>query len=152
MNTFLVLVVAMALDGALGEPKWLWDRFPHPAVLMGRAVGYLDKTLNTGSSQWVKGVLTLIILVAGAWLLGVILAQFGWLVEVIVAAVLLAQKSLAQHVTAVADALRISVQDGRMAVAQIVGRDTSDIDGPPQLSRRLKISLTGSSRRPFGFF
>ncbi|MEL6121467.1 MAG: cobalamin biosynthesis protein, partial [Pseudomonadota bacterium] len=78
MNTFLVLVVAMALDGALGEPKWLWDRLPHPAVLMGRAVGYLDKTLNNGSSQWVKGVLTLIVLVAGAWLLGVILAQFGW--------------------------------------------------------------------------
>ncbi|MEL6314840.1 MAG: CobD/CbiB family cobalamin biosynthesis protein, partial [Pseudomonadota bacterium] len=130
MNTFLVLVVAMALDGALGEPKWLWDRLPHPAVLMGRAVGYLDKTLNNGSLQWAKGVLTLIVLVAGAWLLGMILAQFGWLVEVIVAAVLLAQKSLAQHVTAVADALRISVQDGRMAVAQIVGRDTSDMDGP----------------------
>lgn len=130
MNTFLVLVVAMALDGALGEPKWLWDRLPHPAVLMGRAVGYLNKTLNNGSLQWAKGVLTLIVLVAGAWLIGTILAQFGWVVEVVVAAILLAQKSLAQHVTAVADALRISVQDGRMAVAQIVGRDTSDMDGP----------------------
>ncbi len=42
----------------------------------------------------------------------------------------LAQKSLAQHVAAVADALRLSVGDARLAVAKIVGRDTRDLDGP----------------------
>jgi adenosylcobinamide-phosphate synthase len=47
----------------------------------------------------------------------------------VVAAILLAQRSLAQHVGAVADALRLSVGDGRLAVAQIVGRDTAAMDG-----------------------
>ncbi|MEO0752267.1 MAG: adenosylcobinamide-phosphate synthase CbiB [Pseudomonadota bacterium] len=130
MSTGLVLAAAMALDGALGEPKWLWDRLPHPAVLMGRAVGYLDRKLNTGTARRGKGVLALTVLVVGAGLLGAALAQLGSVIECVIAAILLAQKSLVQHVRAVADALRLSVHDGRMAVAQIVGRDTSKMDGP----------------------
>lgn len=130
MSTALVLAAAMALDGAVGEPKWLWDRAPHPAVLMGRAVGYLDQTLNKGEARHVKGVLAMVLLVIGAGVLGALLTQFGWVVEVIIAAILLAQKSLAQHVRAVADALMVSLHDGRTAVAMIVGRDTSAMDEP----------------------
>ncbi len=130
MSTGVVLAAAMALDGALGEPKWLWDRLPHPAVLMGRAVGFLDTRLNEGTGRRTKGVLAMVLLVLGAAFLGLILAQFGWVVEVIVTAILLAQKSLAQHVRGVADGLRVSVHDGRIAVAQIVGRDTGSMDGP----------------------
>ena len=48
----------------------------------------------------------------------------------IVVAILLAQKSLSQHVQAVADALRQSVEQGRSAVSQIVGRDSAQMDGP----------------------
>lgn len=130
MSTGLVLAAAMALDGVLGEPKWLWDRLPHPVVLMGRAVRYLDNRLNEGDRRRVNGVLAMILLVLSAAFLGLILAQFGWVVEGIIAAILLAQKSLTQHVRAVADALHISVHDGRIAVAQIVGRDTKSMDGP----------------------
>ena len=32
----LILVCAMLLDAALGEPPWRWRRLPLPAVLMGR--------------------------------------------------------------------------------------------------------------------
>ena len=130
MSTGLILAAAMALDGALGEPKWLWDRLPHPAVVMGRAVGYLDRTLNTGAGRRGKGALALLLLVLGAGVIGFALAELGWMVEIVIAAILLAQKSLAQHVRAVADALRISVHDGRLSVAMIVGRDTSAMDGP----------------------
>ena len=66
MSTGLVLAAAMALDGALGEPKWLWDRLPHPAVLMGRAVGFLDRTLNSGGARRAKGVLAMGLLALGA--------------------------------------------------------------------------------------
>lgn len=128
MPTAIVLALAMALDGLFGEPKWLWDRMPHPAVLMGRAVGFLDNALNHGEARQAKGVLALGVLILGAVALGALLAQLGWLVEVVVAAIFLAQKSLVQHVQAVADALRLSVHDGRLAVSQIVGRDTCDMD------------------------
>ncbi|OZA08512.1 MAG: cobalamin biosynthesis protein CobD [Rhodobacterales bacterium 17-64-5] len=47
------------------------------------------------------------------------------IVEVAAIAILVAQKSLVQHVRAVAEALRRSIPEGRAAVAMIVGRDTA---------------------------
>ena len=70
----------------------------------------------------------MLVLAGGAVALGLILAQFGPVVEVIIAAILLAQKSLVQHVRAVSDALRVSLGDGRRAVSMIVGRDTDQMD------------------------
>ena len=130
MTNAAVLALAMALDALLGEPRWLWDRLPHPAVLMGRAVGWCDRRFNSGNGRKLKGVLVMAGLGLGALLLGTLFRELGWLIEVIVAAIFLAQKSLVQHVGAVADALRVSVGNGRVAVAQIVGRDTSQMDDP----------------------
>ena len=128
MSTATLLCIALVLDALLGEPKWLWSRVPHPAVLMGKAVGYLDQRLNQGGSRKAKGVLTAVALVIGGWILGHVIAFFGWLPTVLVAAMLLAQRSLADHVKDVADALRVSLGDGRRSVAKIVGRDTADMD------------------------
>ncbi len=127
----IAVLLAMLLDALLGEPRLLWDRWPHPAVLMGRAVDWMDQQFNAGDQRRLKGVLALILLVLGAGVLGWVLALLPWhLAEVIVGAVLLAQKSLVVHVSAVADALRLSVGDGRRVVAMIVGRDTAAMDGP----------------------
>ena len=129
MSTAL-LVPALLLDAAFGEPNWLWSRLPHPAVVMGRAVGWLDARLNTGENRKAKGVLALIVLVVGAGLVGAVIASIpdGGLLEVLAAAILLAQRSLVDHVQAVGDALRLSLADGRRMVARIVGRDTSALD------------------------
>ena len=124
----MILLLALLLDAALGEPKWLWDRFPHPAVLMGRAVATLDKRLNTTQDSIAAGALALALLMGGACLIGWSLSLFGPLVEIIVAAILLAQRSLVQHVAAVADGLRVSLADGRRAVSMIVSRDTGAMD------------------------
>ncbi|AKS44754.1 adenosylcobinamide-phosphate synthase [Octadecabacter temperatus] len=125
----MALVLAMLLDAAFGEPKWLWDRVTHPAILMGRAVGWLDQRLNDRTRR--AGLIAVAVLTTVALMLGLILwAIPGIWVEVIVGAMLLAQRSLVQHVQAVGDALRISVSDGRHTVAMIVGRDVRDMDGP----------------------
>lgn len=121
----MTLVLAMLLDAALGEPRWLWDRLPHPAVLMGRAVGWCDRVLNRGAARRARGIAAMTGLGLLALGLGWTLSQLGPVVEVIVAAILLAQRSLVDHVAAVARDLRISLGDGRRAVAQIVGRDTA---------------------------
>lgn len=121
------LVFAMLLDALFGEPRFLWDRLPHPAVLMGRLVAFLDRTLNTGNDRKSKGVLALAILCFSATVLGSVLSQFGWVIEIIIAAILLAQKSLVDHVKAVATGLRISIAQGRFAVSMIVSRDTKDM-------------------------
>ena len=122
------LVIAMLLDAVFGEPRMLWDRLPHPAVLMGRLVAFLDRTFNTGQDRKSKGVLALSLLCFTAAVIGSLLSQFGWIMEIIVAAILLAQKSLVDHVRAVATGLRISIEEGRFAVSMIVSRDTKDMN------------------------
>jgi adenosylcobinamide-phosphate synthase len=129
MNTAALLIIAMVLDAAMGEPKWLWQRMPHPAVLMGRVVGWLDMTLNSGTGRKIKGSLALVLLILLGWFVGNVLALFGPIVEIVVVAILLAQRSLVQHVQKVADGLRMSVQQGRRDVAMIVSRDTATMDG-----------------------
>lgn len=129
-----ILALALLLDAALGEPRWLWDRLPHPAVLLGRAVGALDRIGNAGNFRRARGVAAVLLLCAGAWGIGAGLAVGGPVVEAIVAAILLAQRSLAEHVGAVARGLRQSTEAGRAAVAMIVSRDTADMT-PPQVAR-----------------
>lgn len=134
MTHAFVLVLALLLDAMMGEPKWLWSRAPHPAVLMGRAVSWLDQCLNISPDRRLKGVAATIALTAGAIGLGLILTQLGPLVEIIIVAILLAQRSLADHVSAVADALRLSLGDGRRVVARIVSRDCRNMT-TPQVAR-----------------
>lgn len=129
MTAFLLLP-ALILDALLGEPPALWTRLPHPAVLMGRLIGWLDRHLNRGGNLRLKGAAVTAGLALGAWALGAAIAAlpFGGLWQVLIAAMLLAQKSLVDHVQAVADGLRRSLSDGQRAVAMIVGRDTAVLD------------------------
>ena len=123
-----LLIPALLLDGVMGEPKWLWSRVAHPAVLMGRLIGWCDTRFNDGTRA--RGALVLAALVLAAGLAGWLIAALplGWLWSMLLAAILLAQRSLVTHVRAVADGLRYGVNPGRRAVAMIVGRDTSALD------------------------
>jgi len=128
----MILAAALLLDAAFGEPKLLWDRAPHPAVLMGRLVAALDRRFNQGQGLKARGTLVTLALVciglAVGWLIHIV-PDHG-LIEVLTVAVLLAQRSLVDHVRAVATALRRSIPEGRAAVAMIVGRDTAEMTGP----------------------
>jgi adenosylcobinamide-phosphate synthase len=125
------LILAMILDALLGEPKWLWNRVPHPAILMGRAVGWADARFNRATHRRLKGVAALAGLVLGAGLLGLALAAIPTrIADILVAAFLLAQRSLADHVGAVATGLQQSLTAGRKAVAMIVSRDSAVLDAP----------------------
>lgn len=134
MSHALILALAMALDGILGEPERLWSRVPHPAVLLGRAVAALETRMNRGRDRIIKGLVATLILGAGALLCGQLLAQIGWAVELVLATILLAQKSLCDHVAAVAEGLETDIVAGRAAVARIVSRDTADMQ-PDQVAR-----------------
>ncbi|RBW53679.1 adenosylcobinamide-phosphate synthase CbiB [Ruegeria sp. A3M17] len=127
MSTAFLLVCAMCLDAALGEPDWLWSRIRHPAVMIGTAIGWLDQRLNRGTNRLLKGVAVVVVLIFGALILGRTLTLFGPVIEIILAAILLAQKSLVTHVRDVGDGLRISLAEGRAKVAMIVSRDTRDM-------------------------
>lgn len=140
MSHLLLLIAAIGLDRIVGDPPWLWQRLPHPVVLFGKAIDRFEKPLNrktfTPDGRRRNGVLTILVLLAlsagvGFLLSGLFrhLGLIGLLLEVVVVAVFLAQKSLGDHVQAVADGLlRGGLEGGRAAVAMIVGRDPKTLD------------------------
>lgn len=136
----LVLIFALMLDRVVGDPDRLWRYVPHPVVLFGGAIGFLDRTINRdGDRPSVgrrKGLVVLFVLLmlgitVGA-LLSLLFDRMGWaglVAEIIVVAVFLAQRSLAEHVSAVASGLvSDGLNGGRRAVARIVGRDPESLD------------------------
>ena len=123
------MLAGLLLDAAFGEPRWLWSRLPHPAVLIGRAIAWADTRFNRGAHRRRSGQLVLTAFCLAAIGAGLALQAIpGRIVDVLALAVLLAQRSLVEHVRAVAVALRRSLPEGRAAVARIVGRETSELD------------------------
>ena len=122
-----MIALALLLDAIFGEPRWLWDRVAHPAVVLGRAIAWADRKFNVGTARRAKGFVLLAALVIGSIAVGHALSMLGWVVEAVLAAILLAQKSLTDHVLAVSRGLRMSVEEGRRQVAMIVGRDTNNM-------------------------
>lgn len=133
------LLVALLVDALTGEPAVVYDRIPHPAVLMGRAVARLDRTLNRdGDSPRRRrsmGALAVLILVSGAlglgWGLHALLSPLPWgfVIEGVLGSALLAQRSLLEHVAHVSIGLRNQgLSGGRRAVSMIVGRDPDVLD------------------------
>jgi adenosylcobinamide-phosphate synthase len=138
----LALLVGLLLDRRFGEPDWLWRHVPHPIVAMGALVSMLDRRLNgdKGDPQrqrW-SGIAAVVVLVGTGTAVGLavawcaaLLGPLAIVVDALVIAVLLAQKSLADHVGQVGDGLRAGgLQGGRAAVAMIVGRDPQTLDEP----------------------
>ena len=138
-NALWLLVVALLLDALVGDPDWLWRRLPHPIVLIGKVISYLDRKHNSQTASPVirkrNGVLVLILLAGGALGLGLALQALfsalplGDILTVVIAAIFIAQRSLSDHVSAVRNGLRDGgLEAGRQAVSMIVGRDPNQLD------------------------
>jgi adenosylcobinamide-phosphate synthase len=142
MLTLLNLSFALLIDRILGDPTWLWSKVPHPVVLFGKAIGFFDKQFNgkglSDKDRRAYGIMAILALLIASVLAGWMihrglasLGHFGTFIEVLIVAVLLAQKSLADHVAAVANGLRQEgIEGGRRAVSMVVGRDPKSLDQP----------------------
>jgi adenosylcobinamide-phosphate synthase len=138
-DTLFVVVAALALDALIGDPDWVWRRFPHPVVLLGELVNLLDRGLNRESwsaeQRKIAGIVAILVLVAAAAIVGLLLELVlrgvpgGNLLRALIASVLIAQRSLYQHV----DQVRSAFAEGglsaaREAVSMVVGRDPERLD------------------------
>lgn len=136
----IILSLALLLDRFVGDPPQLWQRMPHPVVLFGKAISWGEKrwnNLNLAAAVLRRNGMWLTVgLVAVCVVLGLVLefllpfaGTAGAVAEILIVTVLLAQKSLADHVQAVALALREDGLDGgRQAVSMIVGRNPEHLD------------------------
>ena len=138
-GSLLVLFAALLLDAGIGDAPGVFRRLPHPVVLIGRAIAWFDRRLNreerSEAARRARGVFTVMLLIIAAALVGLLLERLsravavGWLIELLVIAVLVAQRSLFEHVRAVAEALADKgLHAGREAVRHIVGRDPMSLD------------------------
>jgi adenosylcobinamide-phosphate synthase len=140
-DPLLLLYIAMIVDALFGEMGGLFRAVPHPVVVAGRAIAWCERRLNRSrrrdAVRRARGMLTVIVLVGLAAGLGWALqwlcrtSLFGAAVEAFAVAVVLAQRSLYEHVAAVANGLLYEgLAGGRSAVSHIVGRDPYSLDGP----------------------
>ena len=135
--TLLLAACALLTEAAFGYPAALLRQIGHPVSWIGAAIAWLDRTLNRGGARRAKGVAALLaalaITGAPAWALQT--ALLHWLPRpaalallALAASTLLAQRSLHDHVAAVAAALPNGLAQGRAAVSHIVGRDPDSLD------------------------
>ncbi|MDE2228764.1 MAG: cobalamin biosynthesis protein CobD [Alphaproteobacteria bacterium] len=134
-----LLALALALEALVSYPDPVWRLIGHPVAWIGWLIGKLDVTLNREQlAPWhrrVHGAMALVavMVIAGgaAYLMQRVVLTFavGWVAVVILAASLIAQRSLYRHVADVADALeRGGLATGRVAVAKVVGRNPAMLD------------------------
>jgi adenosylcobinamide-phosphate synthase len=132
------LLLAVMLDACFGDPGQLWRRVPHPVAMMGRAVARLEaRWLDPTSPDAVQAQRgrAASLLVIGATVLVALAVQelcvrlpLGWLLLGIAMSTLVAARGLYDHVAAVATGLELGLEQGREAVAHIVGRDPASLD------------------------
>ncbi|GAB6052646.1 adenosylcobinamide-phosphate synthase CbiB [Magnetospira thiophila] len=135
----ILLLAALAVDAYLGGMDFLFRWIPHPVVLIGRAIGWMDDKLNRPqrgvNDRRLRGLLTVLTLCGAAWIIGWGVSWLsthypqGWVVELLLLITLLAQRELFDRVRAVGVALRDdSLEAGRREVGHIVGRDPALLD------------------------
>ena len=139
----LPLLAGWLLDLVLGDPSWL----PHPVVGFGKLIAFCEHRLNKGRHRKLKGAFVAVGLIAGVFILtSFLISSFSFFIphfsffdpgakattgRVLISALLifycLAGTTLIREVRAVFRAVDRSLEEGRVQVARIVGRDTSEL-------------------------
>ncbi|TPM34738.1 adenosylcobinamide-phosphate synthase CbiB [Mesorhizobium sp. B2-3-5] len=136
----LIAFLSLAVEFVLGYPDWLFRAIGHPVTWFGSLISFLDRRLNratdTDALRRQRGVRALLVIVLVPAVIGlcvqILLLWFvplGLIIAALLATSFLSQKSLYEHVEAVADSLDSGgLAMGRVAVSRIVGRDPETLD------------------------
>ena len=138
-GALFIAAAALLFEALFGYPQALYRAIGHPVTWIGALITLLDKTLNRPQWSFVmrraSGVLALLLLLGltgGLTLFAehyLIQTQEGVVLAILLAATLPAQRSLNDHVLAVANALdNGGIAAGRTSVGMIVGRNTAVLD------------------------
>jgi iron complex transport system substrate-binding protein len=137
------LLIALVLDWMLGDPVWL----PHPIVWFGKMIAFCEHRLNKGNHRKLKGAFVAVGLIVLVYAVTSFLIysfsflilrpeglseqssspQSSFLISALLIFFCLAGTTLIREVKAVFLAVDRSLDEGRMQVARIVGRDTSEL-------------------------
>ncbi|MCO5090643.1 adenosylcobinamide-phosphate synthase CbiB [Bosea sp. (in: a-proteobacteria)] len=135
-----LLIIALTLEAAFGYPQRFYAAIGHPVTWIGRLIGALDRALNRDGAAFAArkaaGALALALIIATVVAVAapvqrlcLSIGPLGLVPLALLAATLIAQRSLHEHVARVAEGLeREGLEGGRRAVAMIVGRNPQTLD------------------------
>jgi len=126
-------LAALFTEALVGYPDRLHRRLPHPVVGLGAMIEVGERLLNRPERsprvRRISGVATVTATAGIAALAGLAASRLPGPAPVLAATLGLAQRSLHDHVAAVAKALETAdLPAARTAVGMIVGRDTAALD------------------------
>jgi adenosylcobinamide-phosphate synthase len=139
ISTIELTALALLAEAAIGYPAFIYRAIGHPVTWMGALLARLERRLNRETDGYARrrlaGVATLLVLLSVTATVALVferLTAFRWLgvvLQVLAASSLIAQRSLYEHVRAVAYALETEgLAAGRKAVSMIVGRNPDRLD------------------------
>lgn len=126
-------LATLATEALLGYPDRLHRRLPHPVAGLGALIDAGERRLNrpgrSPGRRRIGGIVTLAATVGTAVAAGLAASRLPGPGRILAASLGLAQKSLHDHVVAVAKALEMDdLPAARLAVGKVVGRDTATLD------------------------
>ncbi len=137
-NPAAVVLCALFLDMAVGDPRRLYDKVPHPVVIVGKMISFLDVYLNRvylfNWARFILGAFASLLTIFLFTIFTILLVRelnetsYGFVIEVILGSTLIAYRGLYDAVRDVRDGLKISLKEGRVAVSMIVGRDPKSLN------------------------
>lgn len=133
----LFVLLAFFLDLLVGDPRW----FPHPVVLIGKAIEILEclfrRISNSPAALKLMGILTALIIVAGSWCLTFLLTRWvfslnywaGAILSIWLISTTIAARGLSKAAGEIYTLLQNgNLEEARHKVGMIVGRDTGKME------------------------
>jgi adenosylcobinamide-phosphate synthase len=124
---------AYIVDLIIGDPH----RFPHPVVIIGKFVGFLERGMGGFIDKKKAGIILWFTVVIPVYFITLGIVEgcffinplFGMIISVFLASLTLATKSLYDESKVVLNALnRGNMEEARKRLSMIVGRDTKDLN------------------------
>jgi adenosylcobinamide-phosphate synthase len=155
-GALFVLLLALGGEAVLGEMRWLYGRVPHPRLLVGETVEFLERRLNRAlrgpRSRLVRGTLVALVVLALAVAVGLGVhwiarrVPYLWLLELVLIMSLVAQRGPYERV---ARAARL-IADGGLVAGQealrpLAGLAPGGLDGLG-LAETVRVALAALAR------
>lgn len=132
-SSIMIILAAVCLDLLMGDPRWL----PHPVRGFGLCIKYVERKWNKGNRRRLKGMVLLIVIAGGVWLIStlalLVAYHIHWLLALVgniyLLSTTLAIKGLDQAARKVWQPLCAhDLAQARHNLSQIVGRDTAELN------------------------
>ncbi|MGB5869582.1 MAG: adenosylcobinamide-phosphate synthase CbiB [Albidovulum sp.] len=134
-----IMLIALAIDAAIGWPKPVFAAIGHPVTWIGKLIDRLDGWLNLEETEpkdrKIAGIAAALLVISAAAAAGFVLQMLlqgtwaGFVILGIIAWPFVAARSMRDHVLAVARPLANGdLAKARHAVSMIVGRDPNRLD------------------------